>query len=151
MQRVLLIDDDETVGTATKILLETEGFDVVLAENGRAGLSAMEAGGFDLAIVDLFMPGMDGLETTSRLRRINPTLPIVAMSGFMFRGECPPMPQFSTISFAACSRVTSETIPALPPSLVSRLTTSGNTSVNPLSVSRIFLKYCLKSTALLPK
>src|SRR5882757_2954944 len=106
MQRVLLVDDDKTVGEATKILLEAEGFDVVLAEDGRAGLRAMAAGHFDLAIVDLFMPGMDGLETTSRLRRLDPVLPIVAMSGFMFHGECPPMPQFSTMAHEAGAHAT---------------------------------------------
>jgi CheY-like chemotaxis protein len=98
MQRVLLIDDDKAVGEATKIMLEAEGFDVVVADDGHAGLRAMEAGRFDLAIVDLFMPGMDGLETASRLRRLNPNLPIIAMSGFMFRGECPPMPHFSSMA-----------------------------------------------------
>jgi CheY-like chemotaxis protein len=106
MRRVLLIDDDESVGAATKIVLEAEGFDVVVAQDGPAGLKALEAGRFDVAIVDLFMPGMDGLETTSRLRRLDPVLPIVAMSGFMFHGECPPMPQFSTMAHEAGAHAT---------------------------------------------
>jgi CheY-like chemotaxis protein len=106
MRRVLLIDDDESVGAATKIVLEAEGFDVVVAEDGRAGLKALEAGRFDLAIVDLFMPGMDGLATARGLRQINPDLPIIAMSGFMFRGSCPPMPHFLAMAQEAGARAT---------------------------------------------
>jgi two-component SAPR family response regulator len=93
-QRVLLIDDDKSVAEATKIVLESEGFDVVVAQDGRAGLTVLEAGRFDLAIVDLFMPGMDGFATAKGLHEIDPSLPTVAMSGFMFRGACPPMPDF---------------------------------------------------------
>jgi len=106
MRRVLIIDDDKSVGEATRIVLEAEGFDVVLAEDGRAGLKALEAGCFDLAIVDLFMPGMDGLATAKGLHEINPGLPIVAMSGFMFRGHCPPMPQFLSMAQEAGAHAT---------------------------------------------
>jgi CheY-like chemotaxis protein len=106
MRRVLLIDDDESVGAATKIVLEAEGFDVVVAEDGRAGLKALEAGRFDVAIVDLFMPGMDGLATARGLRQINPDLPIIAMSGFMFRGSCPPMPHFLAMAQEAGAHAT---------------------------------------------
>jgi CheY-like chemotaxis protein len=106
MRRVLLIDDDKSVGEATKIVLEAEGFDVVVAEDGRAGLCALEAGRFDLAIVDLFMPGMDGLATAKGLHQINPDLPIIAMSGFMFRGTCPPMPHFVSMAQEAGANAT---------------------------------------------
>ena len=53
---------------------------------------------FDLAIVDLFMPGMDGLETTKGLRQLDPGMPIIAVSGFMFPDECPEMPHFSSMA-----------------------------------------------------
>jgi CheY-like chemotaxis protein len=106
MRRVLLIDDDKSVGAATKVVLEAEGFDVVVVEDGLAGLKALEAGRFDLAIVDLFMPGMDGLATAKGLRQINPSLRIIAMSGFMFRGSCPPMPQFLAMAQEAGAHAT---------------------------------------------
>jgi CheY-like chemotaxis protein len=97
-RRVLVIDDDRHVAETTKIMLEAEHYEVVVAEHGRAGLEVMRSGHFDLAIVDLFMPGMDGLATTKALRRIDPTMPVIAISGFMFRGECPDMPQFSAMA-----------------------------------------------------
>ena len=60
-----------------------------MAEHGKAGIETMKSQRFDLAIVDLFMPGMDGLATTKALRLINPAMPVIAISGFMFPGECP--------------------------------------------------------------
>jgi CheY-like chemotaxis protein len=79
-------------------MLEAEHYEVVVAEHGRAGLAAMKSSRFDLAIVDLFMPGMDGLATTKALRLIDPAIPVIAISGFMFRSECPQMPQFSSMA-----------------------------------------------------
>jgi CheY-like chemotaxis protein len=83
--RILVVDDDRSVACSIAGLLEFEGFDAVIAEDGRAGLAAVETRAFDLVIVDVFMPGMDGLETIAALRRHRPGLPIIAISGFMPR------------------------------------------------------------------
>jgi DNA-binding response OmpR family regulator len=83
MRRILIIDDDPAVGAATKMLLEHEGFDVSVVEDGRSGLQAFEANPFDVVIVDIFMPGLDGFATIKAFRQLNPTVPIVAISGFM--------------------------------------------------------------------
>jgi DNA-binding response OmpR family regulator len=61
MARILVVDDDRSVRAAIKIVLEVDGFEVVTAEDGRAGKQAAEAVCFDAAIVDLFMPEMDSL------------------------------------------------------------------------------------------
>lgn len=87
MTRLLLIDDDEAVREATEMLLTAKGYDVVAAPNGMAGVEAVKVGVFDLAIVDLFMPDMDGLETTKALRQHAPALPVIAVSGFMLGGD----------------------------------------------------------------
>lgn|SRR5262245_20170423 len=97
-RRVLVIDDDEIVAETTKTILEAERYEVVVAEHGKAGIETMRSERFDLAIVDLFMPGIDGLATTKALRLINPAMPVIAISGFMFPGECPQMPQFSSMA-----------------------------------------------------
>jgi CheY-like chemotaxis protein len=97
MIRILLIDDDEAVRKATAILLRAQGFDPVTAEGGKAGVAAIEAGAFDLVIVDLFMPGMDGMETIKAIRQRNSNIPIIAVSGFMFSGDCPEMPNFGSM------------------------------------------------------
>jgi DNA-binding response OmpR family regulator len=98
MQRILVIDDDTSVRVAIKTLLEHEGFEVVAAEDGRAGLEALESTPFDLVVVDIFMPGMDGLETITALHRRVPGVPIIAMSGFMFRDSSAPAPDFLSMA-----------------------------------------------------
>ena len=98
MPNILIIDDDKLVREATRTVLATKGYDVVAVEDGKAGIAAAEAGQFDLAIVDLFMPGMDGLKVIETIRRSKPNLPMIAASGFMFGGVCPEMPNFETMA-----------------------------------------------------
>jgi CheY-like chemotaxis protein len=101
MARVLIIDDEEAVRRATLIMLEARGFNVVAVENGQSGVDAIKAGTFDAVIVDLFMPGMDGLATTKAIHQHSPSTPIIAVSGFMFRGHCPTMPDFHPMATEA--------------------------------------------------
>jgi CheY-like chemotaxis protein len=72
MARILIIDDDSAVRVAIRLLLEREGYEVVDAEDGRAGIAALKASVFDIVICDIFMPGMDGLETIREFHRYNP-------------------------------------------------------------------------------
>ncbi len=90
MTCILVVDDDRSVACSIAGLLEFEGFDAVIAEDGRAGLAAVETQAFDLVIVDIFMPRMDGLETIAALRRHQPDLPIIAISGFVPRHSALP-------------------------------------------------------------
>jgi len=83
MARVLVIDDDDAVRTAIKLLLETHGYEVLAASNGHDGMKTAQANEVDLVIVDIFMPGMDGIETIRTLRTYRPAVPIVAISGAM--------------------------------------------------------------------
>jgi CheY-like chemotaxis protein len=81
---VLVIDDDAAARTTIKLLLEREGHDVAVAADGRAGVAAIETGDFRLLIVDIFMPGMDGIETLRAVRERQPDLPVIAISGAPF-------------------------------------------------------------------
>jgi CheY-like chemotaxis protein len=81
MRRILVIDDDQAVRGAITIVLQADGFEVLTAEDGFAGLELARAGDFDLVIVDLFMPRLGGLDTIRQLRERQPSLPIIAMSG----------------------------------------------------------------------
>ncbi len=94
MARILIIDDDEAVREATLIMLEGRGFDVVAVASGQSGVDAVKVGAFDAVIVDIFMPGMDGMATTRAIHQHSPAMPIIAVSGFMFAGRCPTMPDF---------------------------------------------------------
>jgi CheY-like chemotaxis protein len=101
MTRILIVDDDEVVREATTIMLEDGGFEVVAVGDGQSGVDAIKAGPFDAVIVDLFMPGMDGLATTRAIHQHSPGTPIIAVSGFMFRGRCPTMPNFGPMAMEA--------------------------------------------------
>ena len=86
MARILVIDDQPSVSAAIQALLEHHGHTVVVAECGHNAVSAIEAFSFDIAMVDIIMPGLDGLDTIKMLRGNTPNVPIIAMSGYAFHG-----------------------------------------------------------------
>ena len=75
-------------------LLERDGHSVVVANDGRKGLKWFESGQFDLLIVDIFMPGMDGLETMRLVHQQRPEIPILVISGQPFASDSKPTPDF---------------------------------------------------------
>ncbi|MFH1340514.1 MAG: response regulator [Pseudomonadota bacterium] len=81
MARILVVDDDTAVQATIRILLERAGHSVVVAGDGRKGLTAFETGEFDLLFLDIFMPGMDGLETMRLVHQQQPRIPIIVISG----------------------------------------------------------------------
>ncbi|HEY1848222.1 MAG TPA: response regulator [Opitutaceae bacterium] len=81
MKRILLIDDDHSICAVLKALLEDQGREVSVAENGKKGLAAFKTGPFDLIITDLVMPEKEGLETIREIRELSQTVPIIAISG----------------------------------------------------------------------
>jgi CheY-like chemotaxis protein len=91
---VLVVDDDPAVRTTVKLVLERNGHRVSVAAEGRAGLAALASQGMDILIVDLFMPGMDGLETLREARRRHPDLPVIVMSGTSLGGPGQQAPDF---------------------------------------------------------
>ncbi|HEX5508417.1 MAG TPA: response regulator [Pseudolabrys sp.] len=103
MPSVLIIDDDKLVRETARILLSSKGYEVVLAENGKAGIEIARSRSFDAAIVDLFMPDMDGLQVIGAIHQSKPQLPMIAASGFMFgNGDAvPEMPDFNSMALEA--------------------------------------------------
>jgi len=90
MPRILVVDDEAIVRKTIQCWLEREGFEVVSTQDGREALAAVGASAIDLVIIDMVMPGLGGLEVIGALRQRMPSVPIIAMSGYMF-GE--PMPE----------------------------------------------------------
>jgi DNA-binding response OmpR family regulator len=68
MPRVLLIDDDKRLHELLTTYLEQNGFTVVGAPDGQRGLAALDAEPFDVVLLDIMMPGLDGLEVCRRIR-----------------------------------------------------------------------------------
>ena len=81
LARILIVDDDNAVQTTLRLLLEAAAHTVVVASDGRRGLELVKAEAFDLLILDIFMPGMDGFETLRAVRQQKAALPIIAISG----------------------------------------------------------------------
>jgi CheY-like chemotaxis protein len=84
LAKILIVDDDIAVQATIRLLLERAGHSVVVAGDGHKALAASEAENFDLVLLDIFMPGMDGLETMLRIHRRQPLLPIIVISGRPF-------------------------------------------------------------------
>ena len=79
MARVLLVEDDAGIRAAVRLMLEDDGYDVVEAATGEEGIERFRAGGADLAIVDLLLPGIGGLDVVRALRASSP-LPILVVT-----------------------------------------------------------------------
>lgn len=79
--RILLIDDDDSVRRVVCKLLVRHRHDVLEARDGAVGLRLLDGMQCDLVITDIFMPGMDGIETVRRIRQDHPGTKILVMSG----------------------------------------------------------------------
>lgn len=80
-RRVLLIDDDDLVRKTLRRALEGADFEVVEAADGDQGIRSYKAEPFGVVVTDILMPGKEGIETIIELRRMNPEVRIVAISG----------------------------------------------------------------------
>ena len=78
--RILVIEDEPRILAFLARGLEAEGFSVDGAPDGRAGIARAAHGGYDLVILDLLLPGLDGLTVLRELQREQPELPVVIVS-----------------------------------------------------------------------
>jgi DNA-binding response OmpR family regulator len=77
--RILLVDDEQSIQTLLSYPLRKEGYDVVQATDGQQALQRFEEQPFDLVVLDLMLPRVDGLEVCRRLRSISP-VPIIMLT-----------------------------------------------------------------------
>ena len=81
MAVILLIEDDAPVRTIIRRMLERRGHDVIEAPDGDTGIELYSDNSTDLVITDIIMPKKEGLETIKEIRRIDPDVKIIAISG----------------------------------------------------------------------
>lgn len=81
MKRILIIDDDQAILRMLEDYFSGEGFIIDTAENGRKGVKQYTAKGADLVIMDVLMPEQDGIETIRMLKKIDPEVKVIAISG----------------------------------------------------------------------
>jgi two-component system nitrogen regulation response regulator NtrX len=79
--RILVIDDEAAIRDSLKMTLEYEGYECLGAATGQEGLALVEREAPDLVLLDVKMPGMDGIEVLERIRSLNDALPVVVVSG----------------------------------------------------------------------
>ena len=79
--RVLVIDDEVAIRESLRVTLEYDGYECIAAATGQEGLARADQDAPDLVLLDVKMPGMDGLEVLDRLRAMNETLPVIVISG----------------------------------------------------------------------
>jgi two-component system, response regulator, stage 0 sporulation protein F len=76
-----LIDDEEGIRNLLDTLLDWKGYDVILADSGQKGLEVFRRAHPDVVVLDLKMPGMDGLTVLQQIRHLNPTQPVIILTG----------------------------------------------------------------------
>jgi len=78
---ILVVDDEPVVGDALKLVLESNGYEVVVVENGREGIDQASSGRFCIGIVDLFLSDISGLQAIKSIREQHPEFPIILITG----------------------------------------------------------------------
>jgi CheY-like chemotaxis protein len=117
--RILVIDDDACVSTAIRAILARRQCETVLASRAHAGIHAFQTFGFDVVMVDLFMPGMNGLDTITRIRSKS-AVPVIAMSGFRLRNSLDPDQDFLGMAMLRGATISLRK-PFSPPQLVAAI------------------------------
>lgn len=81
MPRILVVDDEEEVRNVLSQFFQKKGYEVLAADSGAEALSTLERRPVDAVLLDIRMPGMDGLATLRRLKASYPAMPVVMVSG----------------------------------------------------------------------
>ena len=82
MAQILIIDDAPGIGDVLKLILSSEGHEVQSVTDSQEGVDLINSQGFDLAIVDIFMPQKSGLEVIQEVSKSKPDVKLIAMTAF---------------------------------------------------------------------
>ena len=78
--KILICEDDPNLGMVLKNYLELNDYDVVLERDGRLGLAAFQREKFDICLLDVMMPNMDGFTVAEEIRNVDPDMPLFFLS-----------------------------------------------------------------------
>ena len=78
--RILLVEDEENIRKAVKLNLELEGYEVVTAEDGRKAMERFQSEHFDLIVLDIMLPELDGMQVCEQIRLNNTSVPILMLT-----------------------------------------------------------------------
>lgn len=81
MKKILIVDDDDLIRDLIYEILEPQGYQILLAENGNRALEILDKEEIDLIITDIIMPDKEGIETILDIKKRLPHAKIIAMSG----------------------------------------------------------------------
>ena len=81
MTKILIVDDEKTIRESLQMILEYEGYEALFAQSGKQAIQTLEEEPVDLIMLDIKMPGMDGLEVLDEIRTIDSDLPVIMISG----------------------------------------------------------------------
>jgi DNA-binding response OmpR family regulator len=82
MPRVLIVDDEENFRKLYSMELSSEGYDVSVADSGQSALESVSEEVPDIIVLDVKMPGKDGLETLSELKKKNKAMPVILNTAY---------------------------------------------------------------------
>jgi len=82
MKKILLVDDEESIQLVYREEFEDEGYQVISALDGESGLEKFSQEAPDIVILDIKMPGMNGIEVLRQMKMINPGVPIILSSAY---------------------------------------------------------------------
>jgi len=80
--RILIVDDDVEILETISDILEAKGYIVVTARSGSKAIEQIEQTPFDIALIDIIMPGMNGIQLYREIKRINPETKVIMMTGY---------------------------------------------------------------------
>ena len=140
-KKILLVEDDQDIATLLRLNLQDEGYQIVHEADGTRALHQLEQSVWDAVILDLMLPGVDGLEICRRIRQMTRYLPVIIISARTSETPVAKPPETpSTLAFFASS-VTSRKRGSAVTARIPRITITITSSMREKPVARLIIPF----------